>query len=182
MFKSREIPAILKSVVLDSDDDRRIAKCVLHIAPLTHSLALELSPRIAEDLFRKVGEWRWEPRLEMTGTAFETTAIPAQQMEFREFPNQPTGGTFRAVEIRSLQVFRPTGREEFTLALGIRFEIGDRAVASRFLIDLYKQTAFLSFEPQQRSLGLERAHETPIGKFVNERARERRTGFGVRPQ
>ena len=181
MFKTENVEAILRSASVDSKDDKRIARCVLHI-PLTHALAKELSDEIAEDLFRKVGEWKFEPR-GVTHVGWDVK-FPAQRMEFREAPAVGTpGGFFPGVEVKSLAAFRPKGQEEFILAMGIRFEIGERQVASKFLFDLNKQTVFLTFTPMQRALPLEHHKEQPIGKFINDRAHRRQAGFtgSVRP-
>ena len=40
MFTTPNIKSVLKSVVLDSEDDRRIAKCALHV-PVSYELAKE---------------------------------------------------------------------------------------------------------------------------------------------
>jgi hypothetical protein len=175
-----QIEAVLKSVVLDSSDEKRIAKCALHISPLTYDLAKELSPHVAENLFRKLGEWKWEPRFEVTHIGFNET-FPPQRMEFRPAPDVAIpGGFFPGVEIRGVQAFRPKEHEDFTLVLGIRLEIGERQVASKFLIDLYKQHVYLTFSPMQRelSLNLERPQEKPLsGQFITERAKAARGSF-----
>jgi hypothetical protein len=177
MFTTPNVEAVLKSVVLDSSDDKRIAKCALHITPLTYELAAELSPHVADNLFRKIGEWKWEPRLEVTHIGFNDV-FPPQRMEFRPAPEVAVpGGVFPGVEIRGVEAFRAKAREEFTLVLAIRFEIGERQVASRFLIDLYKQHCYLSFEPMQRRLHLDAKQEAPIGTFINDRAKSRRMGL-----
>src|SRR5438477_9711616 len=130
MFTS-QVEAILKSVVLDSHDDQRIARCVLHVTPLSYELAKEVSAHIADRLYQLNGRNEFVPCLEVTSMSFNEK-IPPQRMEFRPHPDVAVpGGVFQGVEIRGLQAFRPKSREEFALVLQIRFEIGERGVASK---------------------------------------------------
>jgi hypothetical protein len=82
----------------------------------------------------------------------------------------PDGGRRRVSErggrlVVYLEAQHQKNQQDFTLVMDVVFAIGDRQVAAAFLIDLFKQTIFLTFEREQRML-----IEEEEGEFLNERA------------
>ncbi len=185
MFK-RQVEATLKSVNLDSDGEWRIAHCLFYVT-LDYELAKEVSPKVADSLFRlhTRSDWKrgmpdFEPRLELHHVSFDGFEFAPQRMEFRALPSVPNAGAVvPGVEIRKLEALKLKGSEDLTLAIVVklRFTLQQRAVISTFLIDHLKQSVWLTFQEQQKGLPLEKHQEE--GAFMNKRASEARQGSRV---
>jgi hypothetical protein len=179
MFK-RQVECLLKSVNLDADREWRIAHCLIYVT-LDYELAKEVSPKLAEALFRVSpagSKWKqsgreFEPRLELRQANFEGIEFPAQRMEFRPFPDAPAAGAIiPGVDIRKVQAVKLKNSDDLTLAIGIRFRftLQQQPVISAFLVNHLKQSCWLTFVDQQDRLPLGGPQEE--GTFVNERNRK----------
>jgi len=167
MFKN--VTAILKSANLNSDEEHRTAYCQLYIFPLTRDLAKQISPSMADALFRVAGKMNeYEPRLEMVGSVWEVDE-PIQKLDYCAHPDVPLQrGRIDSVEIQHMHIQRK--KSDLILVLGIHFII-DWSVSVDFFERL-KGTVDLTFSPMgQKKLPLkvEVEKEQTFAEFANAR-------------
>lgn len=156
MFKTESVPVYLQKVTLGADGDKRTAKCLLYITPVTAELAAEADPKIAEDLFRKNGSG-FDPKLEVTRASFDVR-IPAQDLEFYHDADPEvrriTGALIEDVKISGIHALRLyPDKPDFTLAFDATFEVADKAVASRLVIDLLKRKFMVTMTEREDPQG-----------------------------
>lgn len=182
MFK-RQIEAILKTATTNAKLDWRVAHCLFHV-PIDRMLAKELSPRVADRLFRlknpTASNSEFVPCLEIRQLKFseEDVKFDTQQLEFRALPDGPLTGRIPGVTIQGVQAVRLRGASELTIAVALtfRFKVPETPVMSKLLIEQLGQSVWLTFTMQQHALALDDESET--GQFVNERnkGKQARTG------
>lgn len=151
MFKS-ETKLFLKSINLRSEDDnKRIAVLRFFLTPATYELASEVSPNVADRLFRKNGNM-YEPVLEMGRTEF-LIQIPSQSMSYRRHPDY-VGHQVHipdvSIENLSAQKVIP-GDPNFSLIFDASFEILDKTIVTD-LVDLLHENFYVTFAPMQPGL------------------------------
>lgn len=164
MFTRSNIPAILQTAILGSDGDKKLAFCKVSIFPFTYDLAQELHPDVADRLYKlnkggsdwKNGEREFEPCVTMDEAKFRPVlaTIPPQRMEFKP-ESELTGGVIASVELRSLQAILNKYSPDFTLMMGFRFEITNRSTAALYLVEQFRVTSYLTFQPMQKGLLME---------------------------
>lgn len=151
MFKQPNVECYLKSVVLDTEDDKRICKLRLFVTPITFDLASEVSPLIADRLFRKSGDG-FVPVQEMDGPKF-LIQVSEQSMEYRRHPEY----VGHQVSVSHVSIGNLTaqkvipGDPNFSLIFTASFEILDKTVITD-LADLLHEKLFVTFAPMQPGL------------------------------
>lgn len=175
MFK-RQIEAMLKSATTNASLDWRIAHCLFYV-PIDRMLAKELSPRVADRLFRlknpTASSSEFIPCLEIRQLTFseEDVKFTTQQMEFRALPDKPLAGAIiPGVDIRAIQALRLRGSTELTVAMDLvfRFKIAQTPVIAKLLIDQLGQSVWLTFTAQQEKLPI--GDDADSGLTINEKA------------
>lgn len=150
MFNTENVKAYLKSIVLDTDKDKRIARLRFFVG-LTHDLATEASPHIADRLFRKNGD-TYDPVLEVTSMDFAIT-FPQQSLSYRRSPDYVGHHVFIPnVRISGVSAQKLiSGKPDFSLLFNCEFEITDKTVITD-LIDLIHENFFITFRAIQGEL------------------------------
>lgn len=149
MFSSQNIKAYLKSINLDTDKNKRIAKTRFFVT-LTHELALEASPHIADRLFRKNGNG-YDPVQEVSQMDFVLN-FPHQSLSYRRSPDYVGHHVIIPdVGISDVTAQKLSGRKEFTLLFNCQFEINDKTIITD-LIDLIHENFYLTFRSVQPGL------------------------------
>src|SRR3990172_5389290 len=153
MFSTKQIGCFLNAFAGHGDDNEaKELKLVFHIAPITPDLAIEISPRMADRLFRSIGG-EWEPAREITKASFASIQVPMQNITFHAMPDGlfDKGVLVPSAAISNLRAQRGDG-PDFRLEFDVLFPM-DRETM-RLVEQYYKATAFLSMEPVQREIEL----------------------------
>lgn len=173
MFK-KQIEAVLKSAPISAKLDWRVAHCTFHV-PLDRQLAKEVSPRVADRLYRlknpTASNSEYVPCLEIRHIKFseDDVKLSMQRMEFRVLPDNPIpGAVIPGAEILSVEAVSLRGARDLTLVLAVRFrfQIPHIPIMARLLIEQLGQTVWLTFTEQQQSL---LSDEQDSGASINER-------------
>jgi hypothetical protein len=149
MFSTPKVPCFLNGFSGHGDDTQsKELKLVFQISPITPDLAIEVSPHMADRLFRQInGEY--EPAKEISKAAFSNLHIPMQNVDF-----YPTPDSGKAVAIQNVAFSNLRAAKEITG--GFRFEF-DAVVPmdkeTMRLVELYyKATCFLTMDAVQMTL------------------------------
>lgn len=156
MFSSQNVPCILSNFSGHGDDaENKEVKLVFHVAPITHELAMEVSPRLADRLFRHntiaIDVPEWEPAREMPKASFSTIQIQMQNITFRGLPDEKKGAMVPSAAISNLRAARAFPEStDFRLEFDVVVPMDD--VAMELIRKFYKSTCFLSMEQVQREI------------------------------
>lgn len=151
MFKTENQKCYLAEVLLKVDGEKRMAHCKFQITPVTYELAAEISPRIADRIFRG-SPGNYAPVLEMNLVQFTLNFDPLS-MTFMRDPNYAVGrALIQEVEIKSLIAKRLAPEiPDFSLIFVAAFEFQDPMMA-KDLVQLLHENVFLTFAPMQPGL------------------------------
>jgi hypothetical protein len=82
MFRTPKVKSYLQSVKFQGKEDNPLLQLTFYITPIPYELATEVSPRMADRLFRKGIDDKWAPSQELGSTRFTLGTIPMQSMEW----------------------------------------------------------------------------------------------------
>lgn len=153
MFTTENVEVYLKSAILDTDGEKRIAKVKFHKTPIDYDLAREISPQVAGRLFHgSNGETNPAPVLEMTKAEFLLN-IPKQSMSFIRDPGFSTKKSLvesaEIVSVSAQKLF--ADNPNFSLIFTVAFEITDKSILQD-LVELLHEKVFITFRPMQGEL------------------------------
>lgn len=162
MFKSQKVACFLNGFAGHGDDtEHKEMKFVFYVGAISQQLAHEVSPQIADRLFRKNEEDEWTPAKETTKATFAGITIPMQNITFYALPEDAgvfeSGVLVENCAISNLRATRPTieARLEFDVVVPMD------SVTMRLVEKFYKAICFLTMEPVQRSLPVEISTDEP---------------------
>lgn len=157
MFKSKRVPCFLNTFSGHGDDtDNKELKLVFHISGISPELAAEISPQLADRLFRP-GIEGFEAAREISKVSFSSIAIPMQNTEFYELPE---GEDSSQVMVPSVAVSNlRASREGSMFRLEFDSVVPMDGITMRLVEKYYKSTCFLTMEKAQIELKLD---EDPI--------------------
>jgi hypothetical protein len=150
MFQTKNVEVFLKSAVLDTDGEKRIAKVRFHVTPITYELLQEVSPEVADRLFTGTAGDR-RPSVEIA-KADLVVNIPPQSMAFVRNPDYGKATLIPDCQIAGLSAQRLfSDNPEFSLLFNVVFEIRDREIVQD-LVELLHEKLFISFQALQGEL------------------------------
>lgn len=83
MFSTPKISIYLNNFNGQGEKDKAEVRLDCYLTPITYELAAEVSPQLADCLFRRAGDTdEWNPRAEMPKALFQIGDIPAQRVTF----------------------------------------------------------------------------------------------------
>lgn len=166
MFTSTKVGCYLNGFAGHGDDpESKELKLVFHISPITPELAIEISPHLADRIFRSVGG-QYEPVKEMPKASFAPIQVPMQNIAFFSLPEgKENGVVVENAAISNLRVSRafPTGLEprlEFDVVIPMDKE------TMRLVEKYYKATCFLTMDEVQRQI--EYSEDSATGASLQE--------------
>jgi hypothetical protein len=152
MFTSQNVACYLNGFSGHGDDtESKELKLMFHVVGISKDLASEVSPQIADRLFRKNAEEEWVPAEELVKASFSGITVPTQNMIFRATPeSQDRGVMVEGCNISNLRASRPfvEARLEFDVVIPMDHS------TMRLIEKYYKATCFLTMEEIQRELEL----------------------------
>lgn len=151
MFTTENQKCYLAEVQPKADGDKRIAYCKFHITPVSHALAVDISPLIADRIFRG-SNGSYAPVLEMSSAHFLTN-YGKQCMTVMRDPNYAVGrALIQDAEIKSLAAKKLfPDNPDFSIVFVVAFEIQDPLIV-KDLVQLLHENVYLSFSPMQPAL------------------------------
>ena len=151
MFESENVSVFLQQLKFTFDDDEIVAHGTFYITPISHSLAYEVDPKLAEDLFRKRGI-EYVPRAEVPAMNFDLK-LPAQSMTYAVHQDIPSGrGLIPHVAIAKIRAFRLFAESnDYTLAFDCQFPCNDKEMVWQML-NRGKKPLLVTFRPLQADL------------------------------
>jgi hypothetical protein len=156
MFKSGHVPCFLNTFAGHGDDNEaKELKMVFHVAPIPYELALEVSPHLADRLFRQDPEEGWQPVKEMPKASFATIQVPMQNITFHALPEGMIDDT-HGVLVEGCAVSNLRAARANVDGLDFRLEFDVVVPMDSITMDLverfYKSTCYLSTEAIQREM------------------------------
>ncbi len=82
MFRSPRVKSYLQSASFQGKEDGPLMRLTFYITPITFDLATEVSPRLADRLFRKGTDDKWAPASELGNSRFVLGSLPMQSFEW----------------------------------------------------------------------------------------------------
>jgi protein-tyrosine-phosphatase len=152
MFSTPKVPCFLNGFSGHGDDpDSKELKLVFHLNPITPDLAIEVSPHMADRLFRQVnGEY--EAAKEISKAQFSHLNIKMQNIDFFDTPDSAKAVTVHDVAISNLRANKEiTGEFRFEFDAVVRMDKETMRLVEKY----YKSTCFLTMDAVQMTLAVE---------------------------
>lgn len=154
MFKSKCVNCFLSGFAGHGDDtDNKELKLTFQVSPISQELASEVSPRLADRLFR-FEEDEWRPSSEISKAAFASLQIKMQNIEFYELPEFVDTNQGTMVENGAISNLRASRATNDSAQFKLEFDVvvSMNAVTMRLVEKFYKAGVFLTMTEVQRTL------------------------------
>lgn len=151
MFKSEKICCFLNGFAGHGDDtESKELKLVFHVNAITPELASEISPQLADRLFRKNIEGEWVPAEEITKAAFSNIVVPMQNIKFYSLPpgEIESGVLVLGCAISNLRAQRPVVEARLEFDVVVPMDSNSMRLVEKY----YKGDCFLTMEEIQREI------------------------------
>lgn len=159
MFSTPKIKAFIQGASLEGDADEQMVRFLIYITPIKHALACEVSPIIADRLFKFDAANKPHPVSEMDRPSFDIGAIDLQTMELH--PSDDPKMDKHGVLLQAVQISKISARKlfpdnpEFSLIFSAELPKDDLSFS--MMGRYFKREVYLTFEAMQQSLPLDKA-------------------------
>lgn len=160
MFLTPKIAAFVQQASLEGKEDEQLVKFVFYITPISHTLACEVSPAIADRIFKSDASGTPQPITEIQLVNFDIGTVDLQEMEM--YPVEDPAMENHGVLLKAVQISKISARKlfpddpKFSLIFSAELPKDDLSVA--MMSKYFKRKVFLTFETMQKELPL---GETP---------------------
>lgn len=154
MFQTPKIAAFVQKASMEGKDEKKFVRFTIYITPILHALACEVSPAIADRLFKFDAAGEPHPVLEMQSTSFEIGAIPLQTMLMHPVDDPAMddhGVMLQAVEISAIHA-RKVFPEDPNFTLIFNAEVPKNSLAVQMIDRYFREKVFLTFATMQQEL------------------------------
>lgn len=158
MFKTARVGCYLHTFAGHGEDnENKELRLVFHVVPITPELAMEVSPYLADRLFRKMLD-EWEPAKEISKAQFSSLAIQMQNITFHSLPD----GAIPGVMVEGADISNVRAAKEITGNFRLEFDVvvPMDGITMRLVEQFYKSTCFLTMDPIQREIQYEEQDST----------------------
>lgn len=173
MFTSERVRCYLNGFSGHGDDaDDKELKLVFFVAPISRELAAEISPYVADRLFRlfdaddKDGEW--VPARELTKASFASVNVPMQNLAFHPFPEPQLyedAPMIPGAAISNLRASRDKEDGKFRLEFDVVIPMD--GMTMDLVEKYYKSSVFLTMTPVQKNFGDEESVSVTVEEQAN---------------
>lgn len=154
MFDTKKVSAYLNNFSGIGEDDKKELKLSIYVTPITYELASEVSPQLADRLFRKSTSDEWAPAAEIAKTSFMLGQLDPQRVTFHPHDDEKLdmygvlieNARVSNIEARKAFPDKPDFRLEFQMT--VPMDESSMGIIRRY----YKEKFFLSTEPMQPML------------------------------
>lgn len=153
MFTTEKVPSYLNNFSGIGEDEKKEIKLSIYVTPISYELANEVSPQIADRIFRKFND-EWTPALEVGKTSFIIGQIPPQRVTF--LPHEDSlvemfgilleNAHITGIEARKAWPDKPDFRLEFVMT--VPMDENSMTIIRRY----YKEKVLLTMFPMQPTL------------------------------
>lgn len=151
MFKTAKVAAYLNNFGGKGDDEHKELKLNVYVTPITYELASEVSPQVADRLFRRAGNDEWSPCAEMPKAMFNIGNIAAQRVTF--FPHTDELVEMYGILVENARVSGIQATKPFSEKNDFRLEFDLTVPMDKTTMDIcqrfYKEPVYISMEPMQ---------------------------------
>jgi ribosomal protein L37AE/L43A len=156
MFQTPNVPAFMQKASIEGRKDKKVIRFTFYITPIKHALAAEISPAMADRLFKFDPSQTPHPVTEMDSPHFNLGKIDLQFMILNgsDDPKMSQHGTM----LQSAQISHISARKLFLpdnpdFSLIFRVEVPFDDIGFDMVRKFYDEKLFLTFEPMQLMLG-----------------------------
>jgi hypothetical protein len=150
MFQTPKVQAYLNNFTGHGDDEEKELKLSFYVTPISYQLASEVSPQLADRLFRNNGD-EWQPAQEMPKASFSSIQVPKQNLIFH--PHSEPTLIASGIMVQSALISNLRAQRAFPDKPDFRLEFDCVIPMDKTTMDLvhqyYKKTCFLTTEPSQ---------------------------------
>lgn len=155
MFRTSRVACYLNGFAGHGEDnDSKELKLIFHIAAISPDLASEISPYLADRLFRRV-EGEWEPAREISKASFASVQVQMQNITFYSLPErdliEAAPVLVQGCAISNLRAQRDAEGFRLEFDVVVPMDSDTMEIVEKY----YKATTFLSMEPIQREIKYE---------------------------
>ena len=158
MFKTERVGCYLNGFAGHGDDqESKELKLVFHVTPISQELAAEVSPHLADRLFRWDGlDGTWQPAREITKAMFTRVQVQMQNITFNDELQKAgsAGMLVTGAAIYNLRAQRAF-QDSFEFRLEFDVVVPMDGITMGLVERYYKSTCFLTMEPTQREITYE---------------------------
>ncbi len=152
MFQTARVGCFLNSFGSHGEAEEKELRLTFFILPIPQNLAAEISPKLADRLFRSNGD-EWEPAREIGKTTFANITVPMQNVDFYSLPEDLGAGFDKSrVENAAISGLRASRTEGMAHRLEFEMVIPMDEHTINLVKRYYKSTCFLTMEAVQREL------------------------------
>lgn len=156
MFTTPKIKAFIQGASLEGDADEQLVKFLIHITPIKHALAAQMSPIIADRLFKFDQANKPHPVSEMDRPSFNIGTIDLQTMELH--PSDDPKMDKHGVLLQAVQISKISARKLFpdnpNFSLIFSAELPKDDLSFSMMGKYFKREVYLTFEAMQMPLPL----------------------------
>ena len=161
MFGTPKIKAFVQGASLQGDADEQLIQFLIYITPIKHALAAEVSPIIADRLFKFDASGKPHPVTEMDKPTFNLGQIDLQKMVMH--PSADEKMDRHGVTLERVQISKIHARKLFPdnpdFSLIFCAEVPKDQLSFDMMGKYFKREVFLSFEAMQLELKLDQAQK-----------------------
>lgn len=157
MFSTPKIRAFIQGASLEGDAEEQMVKFLIYITPIKHALACEISPIIADRLFKFDKANKPHPVSEMDRPTFNIGTIDLQTMELH--PSDDPKMEKHGVLLQAVQISKISARKLYpdnpNFSLIFSAELPKDDLSFQMMGKYFKREVYLTFEAMQIPLPLE---------------------------
>lgn len=156
MFTTPKIKAFIQGASLQGDADEQMVEFLIYITPIKHALACEVSPIIADRLFKFDQANKPHPVSEMDRPTFNIGQIDLQTMELH--PSDDPKMDKHGVLLQAVQISKISARKLYpdnpNFSLIFAAELPKDDLSFSMMGKYFKREVYLTFEAMQIPLDL----------------------------
>jgi hypothetical protein len=156
MFQTPKIPAFIQGASLEGKEDAQMVRFKIYITPIPHALACEVSPAIADRIFKFDASKTPQPIPEIQSVNFDIGTVDLQTMIM--YPVDDPAMDDHAVMLKAVQISKISARKLFPedpkFSLIFDAELPKDDLSFSMMGKYFKRKVFLTFETMQQELPL----------------------------
>lgn len=176
MFETPKISAFLQNASFRGENEKKYVRFQFYLTPISYELACEVSPRLADRLFRKIEDGAWAPASEVPSIGFDLGKIPLHTIELHPHDDammDHTGAMMQRAHITGIHARKLfPDNPNFTLIFSADVPMDDMSV--KLAQKYFKLPVFLTFAVMQGQLfpdeDIEDTITNPICEECDDRA------------
>ncbi len=154
MFKTPKIAAYIQKASLEGKEDKQMVRFQIYITPILHALACEVSPAIADRLFKSDASGTPQPISEIDSVEFDIGTVNLQTMAM--YPSDDPAMDEHGVLLMAVQISHICAEKLFPddpkFSLIFRAELPKDDLSFAMMGKYFKRKVFLTFETMQLQL------------------------------